>query len=165
MRQALLIAGAILVVALAANWVRRALMSDEARIRELLETMADGFNRSRTGDCLDGLAEDFREETTGVDKGSIGNFLRLLFLRERDPQTKKFTYRVELPEAELKIEVSAKQEGQARVDLVADFFKLAGEDWKLFWKARITADLEEGEDGWQVKRSRHETLEGRRKFY
>lgn len=163
MKRVLLLVCAVAVVGLAIHWLRLALMSDEARIQALLQDMANGFNRSRAGAAVEGLADDFREETSSADRQTILQVLRVLFLRERDSKTKEFLYRVQLPTEELKIEVLPDQR-KANVDLVASFFKLHGEEEQLTWEVRINGDLEKGEEGWQIKRCRHETVQGRMKF-
>jgi hypothetical protein len=136
------------------------LASDATRIRWRLEEMEEGFNQTRLGPCLRGVSERWRDATSGTERALLADLLRSLFFHEVDPESGRFLYRVELERDSLGIEPDAEADGRARVDLVARFSTLEGEQWSPTWRVRIDAELERDSDlGWQVVRSEHETLE------
>ncbi|MBI4602169.1 MAG: hypothetical protein HY721_09435 [Planctomycetes bacterium] len=162
-RKILSLAIFLLAACLGAWWAYRALAPEETKIRWLVESMAEGFNRSRPSRTIEGLAEDFREDTAKASKPEVHQFLAYLFLKERDEKTKDFLWKVELEEVEVSV-LSEEEPRKAELGLTAAFSRRAGGSWSPVWKARIDAELEEREEGWRVVRARHEALEGRRPF-
>ena len=160
MRRVLLIAIALSLLALLGLRVRWWLASDATRIRWRLEQMEAGFNDSRLGPCLRGVAEGWRDADAGIDRDRLADVLRSLFFHENDPDSGRFLYRVELERDTLVIETDPGREGNARVEVVARFSTLQGEDWSPTWRLRVRAEMaEDPERGWQAVRSEHETLE------
>ena len=142
--------------------VKNALASPETKIRWRLEKMSKDFDLGRAGPCCRGLTDDFRDDTSGAEAQDVRAILSRMTLAERDPETKELLYRVSLPEDEMTIFVDPADPSEAHVDLVATFEKLTGGEWRLYWRVAIAAELLDGDDGWQIHRSTHETLEGQR---
>ena len=150
---------ALALVALApgALWLRGLLASDATRIRGMLERMARGFNASSARRALGGLADDFREETSGMTKPEVHETLAYLFLAQRDPETKEFLFKVELGEPEIAIsEAASPRTADLRVE--AAFLRLARRSWESAWRVEIQAELEKRKEGWRVVRSRHRSF-------
>lgn len=139
--------------------VVRALASDETKIRWVVEDMADGFNRTRMSPVLGGLSRDFLDETWGADRELVHAGLARMFFQEKDPDTKRFLFRVEIPKDELGIEIEGES---AEMNLVATFYEVHGAVEKLAWKARMKASFVKTEDGWKIRRSESTSLEGTR---
>ena len=68
----------------------------------------------------------------------------------------RFRYRVDFDWDELEVVGDT-----ASVLVTVLFERLRGESWETRWKARIEAELRDGDEGWEITRTRHETLEGR----
>ena len=180
LKKALLVGLGIAAVLAAIHFLRRALELEENKVRRQIASMADSFNRSRAGGVLAGIAEDFVEESARVGKREIHSFLAYLILKERDPGSKEFRYRVEVSEPEIVLVPPEKAEGtpgagsvgttgarsaglpRAEVTLEANFLELRAGSFVSVWKATIRGDFAKGPEGWQVVRARHETVEGRR---
>jgi len=160
MRRSLLVLIALAAALLAGQRLRWWLSSDATRIRWRLEEMEEGFNRARLGPCLRAVAKDWRDESSGLERALLAEILRALFFSERDPDSGRFRFRVELERETLSIELAAGERGRARVQAVAHFAALERGQWTPTWSVRVRADLawEDGL-GWQVHRSEHETLE------
>ena len=140
--------------------LRSWLASEPTRIRWRLEEMVEGFNETRLGPCLRGLAEDWRDAGGEVDRALLADYLRSLFFNERDPESGRFPYRAELEPEALEIELDGEREDRARVVAVVGFSTLAGGEWSPTWRVRVRAELEKHPRlGWQARRSEHETLE------
>ncbi len=153
----MLIAASALVLAARRLWV--ALASQETRIRWRLEEMAEGFNEQSLGACLRGVADDWRDEGSEVDRALLADSLRALFFQERDQGSGGFPYRAEIERDALAIELDPEDRGRARADITARFLVLAGEEWSPTWRVRVGARLEKhAERGWQLSFTRHETL-------
>lgn len=157
MRRILLLLVAATALGLVVRGLWRALASDETRIRWRLEEMAEGFDETRLAPCLRGISERWRDEGTSLDRALLGDVLRSLFFHEKDPESGRFPYRVDLEREQLRIETDAQG---ARVEAVLRFDRLAEGAWEPSWRVRVEARMEEHPDlGWQVVRSAHETLE------
>ena len=139
-------------------------VSDETRIRRVLQTSADGFNDTHKSRCLSALAEDFRDETTGLSRDHLGQRLVYLFLKEKHPDMNAFRYRIELVEDKLEIEVADGSPKTAKVSMLARFSGLVKGEFKLVWEVEIDGGMEKTSDGWKVKRSRHRGVSGKFPF-
>ncbi|MBN1419472.1 MAG: hypothetical protein JXP34_11890 [Planctomycetes bacterium] len=146
--------------ALVAYWISQALVSEETRIRRLLHGMERAFNNEKAGPVMDGLADGFREETSGLGKEEIRALLSHSILTMRDPVTQDFIYRVALPKDDLHISMNAEDPKKAEATVRARFEEVHGENRRLVWDVEIDAALQKGDEGWQVARSRYRTLEG-----
>jgi hypothetical protein len=136
----------------------RALASDETKIRWVVEDMVKGFNTTHMSLVLDGLAHDYRDETSGADRELVHAGLAHLFFENVDTETKRFLQRVEIPAGELAIEIDGER---ATVDFLAQFFETRGTTETPAWKARGHASLAKTKDGWKIVRSEERTLSGR----
>ncbi len=136
----------------------RALASDETKITWLIEDMAEGFNDGRAGTAVGGLAAEWRHEGSRVDRDLLREVLAREVLSARTSRSGELPHRVAIPEELLLITV---EEDFARVECEAIFDERNEEEWKTVWCVRIWAELERGEDGWRIVRSRHEDLVGR----
>ena len=82
-----------------------------------------------------------------------------MFFERKDEVTKGFLYRVEIPEQEFTVEVDG---AAAKIAFLAVFHEVHGEQSQLAWKAKIRAQLVKTDDGWKIRRSENESLEGTR---
>jgi len=139
--------------------VYRALASDETRIRWVLEEEAEAFNGARMLTILDGFAPEYRDATTGLKRGELRAALLHVFQSRRDPATRRFLYRVELPEADLRVEVDG---DTARATFRLRLHEGSGAGEELAWELDVAAELERRDGEWLVIGSRHETLHGGR---
>jgi hypothetical protein len=48
----------------------------------------------------------------------------------------------------------------ATLTIEATFSRLRAGQWAETWRARLTAELEDGDDGWEIVKSRHEDVTG-----
>jgi len=111
---------------------------------------------------MSGLAEDFLEDSWGADKALAHAGLAQMFFQSRDALTKKFPYRVQIPEAEFHVQVHEGDPRTAEFDLVAQFDESKGEQWSARWKAKVHAQLVLGPDGWKIQRARLDDGGGQR---
>jgi len=162
MKRVIVAVAAIAALILGISLVIRALESPETKIRKRLLRMAEDFDGGRSGPCSRGLAEDFVDATTGARVSEVRALLAQMSLSERDPRTKEFLHRVTLPEEEMTVLLDPAEPTKAQVDFIAIFEERRGEEWRLEWRVSISAEMFDGEDGWQVRRTTHETLEGQR---
>jgi len=141
---------------LAVRWVARGLASDEARIRQRLEHMASAFDETRLGPIADGLARDFADRHSGLDRAYLLDALRALFVEHA---TGEFPYRVRLEELEVEVADPGAREPTAVASLLARFEDVSGAAPRTVWAITIEADLVE-RDGWQVQSSEYVSAEG-----
>ncbi|MFT4541271.1 MAG: hypothetical protein ACI841_003330 [Planctomycetota bacterium] len=148
--------GIVLVAALVwtVGAVRFALASPEERIRMRIDRMAIGFNTTKMAGVLGGFAHEYRDDDQEIDRDRVKEILLYLFFREIDPLTKRFRLRVEVPEPEFSVELDGADRSKAVVNMRAVFYERDGDSEELYWDARVTADMVEGEDGWQLLRTR-----------
>jgi hypothetical protein len=149
-----------LVLFLVGRAVVRALVSDETKIRWLIEDMREGFDETRMNPILVAFDETFRDETSGADRANVREALAYLFLTAKDPKTKEFPYRVEIGVP--KLEVDSKTEPRtAECDLDARFFDLRAGEEEVAWEIAIQSSWTRGEYGWRIAGTRCETKSGR----
>lgn len=145
----------------AGRMLYRALASHETKIRWRIESMVDGFNRTRPRPVLRGFRDDYRDESSDADRELVHSALVSLFFTEKDPETKAFTLRADVPRETLVIEV-AEDAQTATAEGVLTIYERLGEAEELLWSAGFEGDLTHGEDGWVFVRSRHSTQDGER---
>lgn len=130
--------------------------SDETKIRRLVADMEQAYNRGKPGSCVGPLARDWRHEGYELDRELL---LGALFqsARDRDRETRELRTRVEVDEDAALVTVDG-----ARATLTAEaaFFRLRAGAWQESWRMRVEAELADGDDGWEIVRSRHEDLAG-----
>lgn len=160
MRRALKFALAGLALVLAFQALRHFLASEETRIRWRIEAMMNGFNDTRLSPALSGVGAEWRDRTRRVDRQRLADGLRYLFFQEKDPDTKRFPYRVELEPGTLVIEVDPTTRTRAEVAFEARFLALSRGEWRPTWRVRVRTEMHKHENlGWQMQESEHETLE------
>jgi len=149
------------LVFFAGRAIVRSLASDETKIRWTIEEMVGGFNRERASPVMRAFSQDYRDETSDADRELVHQAVVSLFFRERDPRTKRFLLRGEIPEDSLTVEVG--EEGaHATARGVLTVFAAEGEGEAVSWRVSFEGTLAHEEDGWRFVRSSYETLEGRR---
>ena len=148
--------GAVVAIAVAA-WLFLG-PSPEEQVRRHIRAMAEDFNAGRTGPCSQGLSEDYRETTVGVDRQEIRGYLASLALPDLT-QSKPFRYRVTLPE-EFDVTIDPEDAKKATTEFIAVFGELSKEEWRDRWNVRINAEVVKIDGDWKVRRSSHETLKG-----
>lgn len=136
--------------------VLRLFASDETKIRWLVEQMEEAYNAGRPGSCVGPLAKDWRHEGYALDREMLlGGLFQAA--RERDKETRQLRSRVAVDEHALVIVVDG---GHATLQVPATFSRLRGGQWEEAWRLAVTAELEHGDDGWKIVRSRHTDLAG-----
>lgn len=159
----LLVLVALLVATVA---LRNLFASEETRIRWRIESMMEGFNDTRLAPAMQGIGADWRDRTRRVDRTLLADGLRYLFFNEKDPQTKRFPYRVELDRETLAIEFAPDDRTRAEVTFEARFEALADGEWTPTWRLRVSTSMHKHENlGWQLQESEHETLESDGRLY
>jgi len=157
-RGILLLIAAVVVAFLGIRWTIHQLVSDETKITWLIEGMVEGFDEGKAGDAVEGLAEDWRHESSSVDRDLLRSALAREILSRRQSSAKEWPYRVEVPEDLLRITVDG---DEAEVECEAIFHRRHQEEWRSVWRMEVRAELVRGDDGWRFQYSRHEDLEGR----
>lgn len=157
-----LVAAALLVLG---AWLRNALASDETRIRRVIAGMVAGFNDERNAGAMRGFAQEYRDTTSGVGRDRVHEGLAYLFFSRRDPDTKRFDLRLEVPEDLLAIEVADDEHARASGTLRLWEGAGARDDdapETLLWEVRFDGALVDVDGAWRFATSTHETVEGRR---
>ncbi len=151
---------ALVVVALAAWWVREASLSDEERIQRHLHTMAAGFDEGDVGDCIGPLASDFTAARTGVERDDVRRGLIGFFLRDRAAGAR--LHHVELGDPTIVVGPEGEDPRAAQVVVEATFLRRSpgGQFAEVVWRVSFDAQLEERGD-WQIVSAEARTLEGR----
>ncbi len=157
MRRVILVLGTILFVYFGGRAALRGLASDETKIRWKIEQMFEGYNTGRAGLGVAHLHKNWRHEAYELDRELLRGALIRASMQDRDRETKELTSRVELLEDSLVISVA---EAQANIELRAAFSRRRDGEWTEGWRIRVEADLEKGDEGWQIVTSRHDDLEG-----
>ncbi len=147
---------ALLALYLGIGPLRRLFASDETKIRWLVEQMEEAYNAGRPGSCVGPLAKGWRHEGYEIDRELL---LGALFqaARERDRETRQLLSRVVVDEDALVIRVDG---ARATLEVPATFSRLRAGQWQESWRISVTAELEHGDEGWEIARSRHADLAG-----
>lgn len=157
MSRRILLALAVLVLSwFGSGFVMRLFASDETKIRWLVERMEEAYNAGRPGSCVGPLARNWRHEGSEIDRQLL---LGALFetARDRDQETRKLRSRVEVDEAAAVIQVEGER---ATLALEAVFSRLRQGQWSETWRARVEAELVDGDGGWEIVKSRHADVAG-----
>lgn len=162
-KRALLVLLALVALFFVVRAVVHALASDDTQIRWLVEDMSEGFSDTRMNPILSGLALEFTDEGTGARKDDVRAGLAQLFLQRKDPKTKRFPYRARIEREGFTVSVQRGETNSAAADFTLVCEESDGEDaWRSAWKAQVHAELEDGPGGWKIRRTRVDTLEGKR---
>ena len=156
MKRVLLALLALLCLFLGGRGLARFFASDETKIRRLVAGMEEAYDEGRPGSCVGPLARDWHHEGSEIDRQLL---LGALFqtARDRDSQTRELRSRVEVDEEAAVIVVDGER---ATLRLEAVFSRLRQGQWSESWRARIEAELVDGDDGWEIVHSRHEDVTG-----
>lgn len=139
------------------RWVVLSMVSDETKIRWLVERMEEGYDDGDLSDCVGPLSDDWHHEGYLVDRERLKLGLFQAFREERDRDTGKRTSKVDVDEDGMQIAVDG---DEATLTAEAVFSRLRGEAWEDTWNIRVEAHLEKGDDGWKIVRTSHEDLKG-----
>ena len=132
------------------------LTPDESRIRWIVADMEQAYNAGDPSGCVEPIARTWRHAGTELDRQMLfGALLRIA--QERDRETRALRSRVEVDEDAAEVEIDGEQ---ATLTVEATFQRRRGDEWKPSWTVRITAELVDGDDGWEIVRSRHEDRAG-----
>ena len=162
MKRALFALLALVLLWFGVRAIVRAFASDETKIRWVVEDMADGFNETRMNPIMNGLAEDFLEDSWGADKALARAGLAQMFFQSKEAVSNKFPYRVEIPEDEFRVQVHEGEPRTAEFDLVAHFDESKAGEWSSRWKAKVHAQLVLAPGGWKIQRARLDDGGGQR---
>ena len=130
--------------------------SDETKIRRLVAQMEEAYNEGSPGSCVGPLAKDWRHEGYELDRELL---LGALFqtARDRDRETRQLRTKVEVDEDAVEVSVDGEH---ATLTTEATFSRLRAGAWEESWRLCITAELQDGDDGWEIVKSRHQDLRG-----
>lgn len=141
---------------LGSGFVLRWFASDETRIRWLVESMEENYNAGDPSDCVEPIAATWHHAGTEMDRRMLFGAL-LQIAQERERETRQLRSRVEVDEEAATIAVEGER---ATLTLDAQFSRRKGAEWQPSWQVRITAELVDGDDGWEIVTSSHEDLAG-----
>ena len=147
---------ALVALYLGIAWLVRLFTPDETKIRRLVAQMEDAYNRGNPGDCVEPLARDWRHERYALDRQLLFGAL-LQTAQERDHETRALLTRVAIDEDAATVNV---QEGGAQLELEALFERRRAGEWHETWRIRVEAELADGDDGWEIVKSRHQDVRG-----
>ena len=159
MRRILALIVVLVLLAWGACAVRRSLASDETKIRWMIEAAVEGFNDGKTGSALAPLSDDWRDRAAGLQKNTLHQILVAAVFQEKDPTNNEFALELIVPPELLVIVVA--EDDVATATMQARFSRKRGPERTSLWIISIEADLRVGEDGWEVWRTNHTSLEGR----
>lgn len=136
--------------------VLRWFVADETEIRWIIADMEEAYNVGDPSGCVDPIAQTWRHAGSELDRSMLfGALLRIA--QERERETRALRSRVEVDEEAAEIVVT---DERATLALDATFLRRRGEEWKPSWEVRITAELVDGDDGWEIVSSAHEDRAG-----
>ncbi len=99
-------------------------LSDETRIRNLLQSVAEAFNDASASRISDRLTADFSVEKGDFGRREVHAFLVHFFLRERDRKSGEPLWRVEVKPEEVDLSIEGGEKDgppTARVEVTARF--------------------------------------------
>ena len=137
-----------------------ALSSDETKIRWLLEGGVEAFNDVRPKSAVAPFADDWVDRTSGVRRDRLHTALVAMAFQERGHKSGIFPWVLTLPEERLMITVLGDDRAKATFECVLT--RNAKNGSETAWRFRVDAELRDGDDGWEITATEHETLEGRR---
>jgi hypothetical protein len=150
--------------ALVAYRIYLAMLPEEARIRRLVQGIAESFNEGSVGGITGHLAEDFREERTSLGREELRLVLAQLFLARRNASGGLLD-RVELPPGGVEVEFDEKSPDTARIRVVGRFTSRAksGEEREEA-VVEFSGDLGRVDGRWLLRRASHKLVSGRWPF-
>jgi hypothetical protein len=157
MKHVLFIVAASIAAFVLGRMVFLSFVSDETKIRWLVEEMEEGYNAGDLSDCVGPLHEDWEHDGHSLTRDYLKGGLFQAFREERDRETGKRTSKVEIDPESFSVVV---EDEQARIELEARFSRQKQGVWAETWHIRVFGNLENGEDGWRITRTRHDDLSG-----
>jgi len=157
MKHVLFVLAASVMAFVLGRMVILAFVSDETKIRWLIQEMEEGFNDGDLSDCIGPLHTDWKHDGHSMNRDYLKGGLFQTFREERDRDTGRRTSKVEVDLESFSVEV---EDEQARFEVEALFSRFKRDAWEETWHIRVFGDLEQGEDGWKITRTRHDDLSG-----
>ncbi|MFT7677650.1 MAG: hypothetical protein ACI8QC_001633 [Planctomycetota bacterium] len=151
-RRLLIGALATVFLVVAVGRIRRALASDEQTLRWALEELVENVDSGNVGKVGSFFHADFHDESSGARYDDVQRALRGLYFRERDPVTRAFRLRLELPEELLDLQVE-EGSGRAEVDATARIYALVNGEKRPWWDARAHIILVQVNGRWRILRT------------
>ena len=144
-----------LLVALGVHRVGLALRSTEESVRDRIEFLVAGLEKRQPKRLINGLTDDFRDETGRFDRADVADALRVLL----DPGTR---YRGTLHEEEGLTFLSDPEQAEdtlsvrirCLIEARASGPGSKGAAWRSLWDLQLTADLVRASGTWRVRRTR-----------
>jgi len=141
----------------------RASVSDETRIRWVVDEMVEGFNETIMNPILAGLAKDYRDETYNTSRDDLRAAAASVFFTAKDPETRAFPYRITWQAERIDVVAAAgDQPARANATLELTFHLKERGVESVVWRVRAPAVFEEREGEWVIVRTTAETIDGRR---
>ena len=135
---------------------------DETRITWLLQEVVDRFNERDNSGCRAHLASDYQHKSPRLDNGRLRALLARLFLKGVHPETHAFRYRADLQTLEEgAVSVGGGNPKTANGRAIVHLSEEQKGKTIVLWEVRLEAELEKAGSGWEIKRTRHETIDGR----
>ncbi len=163
-RRVIIAAVVALAAFLAASWLPYWLADDATRIRMLVEECAAAFNDGSRSGCLEGFAEDFVDETSKIDRELLGRALAYLFLKEKHAETGQLRYRIEIDPKEFPVTVESDGDAAKIPSVAVRFLRLRAGSYEPAWTIDVECELAKIDGRWRIRRTRHDTQDGRRPF-
>lgn len=148
------------LLAVLARFLVHTLVSDETKIRWAIADAAEGFGEARMDPVLDVLARDFVDETSGFRREDVRAALASAFFSMKDPETKGFPHRCEIPDETLTIAVTKGERDSAVVSLTCRIVDTTGGERRDAWSFDVEGRMEERDDGWCFTTLTHQTTAG-----
>jgi len=163
MKRILLVLASAVALFFAGRAIYRASVSDETRIRWVIEEMCEGFEATRMRPILAGLDTAFVDTTYDADRQLVQAALAQLFFEHRGPEEHAFPYRIEWKSSNLEVEpLDGEITARASMDLELTFLERVGDDEKRIWVANVNAKLRKRDGDWRFVETATTTVEGRR---
>lgn len=152
----LLVAFVLLALFFGGRGLVRFLASDETKIRRTVAGMEAAYNEGSPGGCVGPLAKGWRHEGSEIDRDML---LGALFeaARDRDKETRQLRTHVDVDEEAARIQIDGER---ATLSLEAVFSRLRAGAWEPAWRVVFEAELTNGDDGWEIVKSRHQDESG-----
>ncbi len=163
MRKLLNITLLIAALALVGVVLSRYFRSDEAIIKNQLLDVAEAFNDRLARSCVEILADDFRDTTTGYGKQDIRERLFYLFTKTRNIKG-KFPYRVVIRENLVEVELDRPDRVTGTIRFNCQLMRVEDNRESIEWEFEVTAGGKKADNTWLFTTAEHKTSGGTRPF-
>ena len=164
MNRIILLALALILLSLGARLVFSHFVSEETKIRWLVEDMVEGFNAGKARQSVRGLDSNWSHAERPLDRDMLRGFILGEAMQGGLGSRRAFPWRVELPPDSLRIQVAEDEDSAAlEAELLFSHNRSGTEepaDWELQWHLRLLAELHPTDEGWRILKSRHEDIQG-----